>query len=45
MEVKDVIVALLLEEIQALCEDPKRHAVLDSLLVIDAWGLVPIRAP
>jgi hypothetical protein len=45
MEVKDVAVALLPEEIQALCKDPKHHAVLDGLPATDARGLVPVHMP
>jgi hypothetical protein len=41
MKVKDVVAALLAKEIQALCEDPEHHAVLDGLPATDARGLVP----
>jgi hypothetical protein len=42
MEVKDMAVALLPEEIQALWENLRRHAVLDSLPATDALGLVSV---
>jgi hypothetical protein len=45
LEVKDVAAALLPEGVQALCEDPGRHAILDSLPKNDTWGLIPTRTP
>lgn len=43
VEVQDLAMAILSEGVVPLCDDPARHALLSTLSVIDACGLVPVR--